>query len=263
MLDFGFYNMDCMDGMRQFPNNFFDLAIVDPPYGINAGNMNMGSNPNRKGRGQYPGISTAERLKKGRLNQGSGKLKGRAIQKMNCDWDFEPPTSEYWEELFRISRNQIIWGGNYFPLPPTRGIVVWDKCQPWENFSQIEMAWTSFDRPAAIFRYSNTGGANREMKDDYIGKHDVIYVGETIVFQPWVLGPDVIEHLEEQAFDEYGEVAEGWDVWNELRQKGNEQKDAAWNELSQQLTDVVNDWIAKYDLTPNFYKIVNVREVKL
>lgn len=164
MLDFGFYNMDCMDGMRQFPNNFFDLAIVDPPYGINAGNMNMGSNPNRKGRGQYPGISTAERLKKGRLNQGSGKLKGRAIQKMNCDWDFEPPTSEYWEELFRISRNQIIWGGNYFPLPPTRGIVVWDKCQPWENFSQIEMAWTSFDRPAAIFRYSNTGGANREKK---------------------------------------------------------------------------------------------------
>lgn len=74
MLDFGFYNMDCMDGMKEFPAQYFDLAIVDPPYGINAANMKMGSNPNRKGKGQYPGTSTAEKLKKGRLNQGAGKL---------------------------------------------------------------------------------------------------------------------------------------------------------------------------------------------
>ena len=69
-----------------------------------------------------------------------------------------PPPPEYFKELFRVSRNQIIWGGNYFDLPPTRGIVCWDKQQPWENFSQFELAWTSFDTPAAIFRFRNTGG---------------------------------------------------------------------------------------------------------
>ncbi len=157
------YNIDCMEGMKQFPDKYFELAIVDPPYGINAPNMNMGSNKSRKGDG-YPGISTAERLRKGRLNQGAGKLKNRALNTMNCEWDFEPPSEEYFKELFRVSANQIIWGGNYFNLPPTRCIVCWDKCQPWDNFSQWEMAWTSFDKPAAIFRYSNTGGANAERK---------------------------------------------------------------------------------------------------
>lgn len=180
MLDFGFYNMDCMDGMKEFPAQYFDLAIVDLPYGINAANMKMGSNPNRKGKGQYPGTSTAEKLKKGRLNQGAGKLKNRALQRMNCDWDFERPTDEYWKELFRVSKNQIIWGGNYFPLPPTRGVIAWDKCQPWENFSQFELAWTSFNRPAALFRYSNTGGANRETKIHPTQKPVALY--------EWLLG---------------------------------------------------------------------------
>lgn len=160
MLDFGFYNMDCMKGMKEFPDKFFDLAIVDPPYGINASNMSTESNKSRKGKNHYPGISTAEKIRKGRLNQGSGKLKDRALNTMKCDWDFSPPDKSYFDELFRVSKNQIIWGGNYFDLPPTRGIIVWDKIQPWENFSQVEIAWTSFNRPAAIFRYSNTGGRN-------------------------------------------------------------------------------------------------------
>jgi site-specific DNA-methyltransferase (adenine-specific) len=159
----GFYNMDCMEGMKEFPDKFFELAIVDPPYGINAPNMSMGSNKSRSGDG-YPGASTAEKLRKGRLNQGSGKLKNRALNTMNCSWDQELPSNAYFEELRRISKNQIIWGGNYFDLPPTRGIAVWDKCQPWENFSQVELAWTSFDKPAALFKYSNTGGANEERK---------------------------------------------------------------------------------------------------
>lgn len=80
------------------------------------------------------------------------------------DWDYEKPTLEYFKELKRVSKNQIIWGGNYFDLGPTRGIFCWDKLQPWDNFSQWEMAWTSFDKPASIFRYSNTGGANKEKK---------------------------------------------------------------------------------------------------
>lgn len=158
-----FYNMDCMEGMKQFPDKYFELAIVDPPYGINAANMKMGTNMNRHD-GHGRGLSTAERLKKGRLNAGAGKLKNRALQNMNCNWDFEKPDKSYFKELFRVSQNQIIWGGNYFNLPPTRGIVCWDKLQPWENFSQVELAWTSFDRPAALFRYSTTGGANAEKK---------------------------------------------------------------------------------------------------
>jgi len=161
--------IDCMKFMKTQPDKCFDLAIVDPPYGINAPDMAMGSNPNRGGRDergelQYGSVSTAQKLKKGRLNGGSGKLKNRALNTMNCNWDYEKPTAEYFEELFRISKNQIIWGGNYFELPPCRGFVIWNKCQPWDNFSQAEFAWTSFDRPSKLFTYSNTGGNNQETK---------------------------------------------------------------------------------------------------
>lgn len=84
MLDFGFYNMDCMDGMKEFPDKYFDLAIVDPPYGID--------------------INKSGRLKK--YNDTRKK------------WDDNIPEQDYFDELFRISKNQIIWGGNYFYLPP-------------------------------------------------------------------------------------------------------------------------------------------------
>lgn len=158
------YNADCMEIMKGFADKQFDLAIVDPPYGINADNMQMGTNLNRKGKNQYPGESTASKIKKGRLNQGSGKLKNRILNNSDCSWDNNPPSLEYFEQLFRISKNQIIWGGNYFPLPPSRGYICWDKLQPWENFSQFELAWTSYDKPASMFRYSNTGGANTDKK---------------------------------------------------------------------------------------------------
>lgn len=157
------YNMDCMEAMRQMPDKCFDLAVVDPPYGINAPNMTMGTNKSRSVDG-YPSESTAQRIKKGRLNSGAGKLKDRALQTMPIAWDCAPPGKNYFQELFRVSKNQIIFGGNYFNLPPTRCVICWDKCQPWQNFSQWEMAWTSFDQPAALFKYSNTGGANTEQK---------------------------------------------------------------------------------------------------
>ena len=73
------------------------------------------------------------------------------------EWD-KPPTQEYFRELFRVSHHQIIWGGNYFNLPPTRCVICWDKMQPWENFSQIELAWTSFDSPAKIVKLDNRTG---------------------------------------------------------------------------------------------------------
>lgn len=156
------YLEDCLPAMKLYPDNYFDLAVTDPPYGINATNMQMGTHKTRCGDG-YPGISTASKIK-GRLNCGSGKLKNRLLNKSVIDWDYEIPSDEYFKELFRISINQIIWGGNYFPLPPTRCIICWDKVQPWENFSQWEMAWTSFDKPSKMYRISNTGGANTEKK---------------------------------------------------------------------------------------------------
>lgn len=164
MLNFGYYNMDCMDGMKEIPDKYFDLAVADPPYGINAPDMTMGTNKNRTN-GGYPSTSTAERLK-GRPDKGSGIRKDRALNTMDCTWDKKRPDKSYFKELFRVSKNQIIFGYNYFSdmLPSSRGIIVWDKCQPWETFSQAEIAWTSFDRPAALVRISNTGGSNEEKK---------------------------------------------------------------------------------------------------
>ncbi|KAB8156173.1 site-specific DNA-methyltransferase [Kordia sp. TARA_039_SRF] len=155
------HNADCLKEMKKFPDNHFQLAIVDPPYGIDAPNMNMGANKSKNKSGTSD--SVANKLRKARFSKGSGKLKNRALNTMSLDWDVKPPV-EYFKELFRISENQIIWGGNYFDLPPTRCVVCWNKLQPWENFSQWEMAWTSFDKPASMFTYSNKGGANNEKK---------------------------------------------------------------------------------------------------
>lgn len=134
--------MDCMELMRGLPDKSIDLAIVDPPYGIGVDSMN----PYKSQRG------------KNRLSRGAGKLKNSALQNLDSSWDSAPPPPAYFEELFRVSVNQIIWGGNYFPLPPTRCIVCWDKEQHWPNFSAWEMAWTSLDCPAKLFRHSNSLG---------------------------------------------------------------------------------------------------------
>jgi site-specific DNA-methyltransferase (adenine-specific) len=119
------YNMDCMEGMKQFPDKYFELAIVDPPYGINV-NMNMG-------------------LKKGQKKKREQK-----------DWDNSIPSVEYFDELFRVSQNQIIWGGNYFPLEPTRCFIIWDKGETMygRSFAECEFAWTSFDESARMYKLS-------------------------------------------------------------------------------------------------------------
>lgn len=120
------FNIDCLEYMRSLDDKVFDLAIVDPPYGL-------------------PKSST----------HGRGKLKDRILNADSIhEWDIVP-SREYFDELFRVSKNQIIWGGNYYDLPPTRCVICWDKMQPWENFSQIELAWTSFDKPAALYRFDN------------------------------------------------------------------------------------------------------------
>ena len=145
------HHTDCMDFMRDVPDNYYELCICDPPYGI--GQPKQSNLKGYKGR-----KSLEERLEKNRLNTGAGKLKNRLLNNSNCNWDDSIPSDEYFIELKRISKNQIIWGGNYFPLPPSRCIICWDKMQPWENFSQIELAWTSFDMPAQIFKFDNRTG---------------------------------------------------------------------------------------------------------
>ncbi|MDR2065718.1 MAG: site-specific DNA-methyltransferase [Prevotellaceae bacterium] len=140
---------DCMEYMKTIPDKYFELAICDPPYGLNAAKF---SNCFGLGLGYTP-VSLKLLIGK----KGSGKLKDRIINTADCTWDKKPPSKEYFIELFRVSKNQIIWGGNYFGLPPTRCFVIWDKEQSFLNFSACEYAWTSFDFPSKIFRYSNRG----------------------------------------------------------------------------------------------------------
>ena len=124
-------NGDCMDWMKQIPDKFYDLAIVDPPYGIDLANMNMGIGKSKK----------------------SSKIENRKWKPK--DWDKEAPTEEYFTELFRVSKDQIIWGGNYFDLKPCYGYVLWDKEIPEGlSFSSCEMAWHSFKKSPKIYRYS-------------------------------------------------------------------------------------------------------------
>lgn len=124
-------NEDNMQLMARYKNNCFNLAIVDPPYGINLANMNMGI-------GNTPKAS---------------KLKNRKWKAKN--WDIAIPTKEYFNELFRVSKNQIIWGGNYFNLPPCKKFIIWDKKIPKGlSFSDCEYAWTSFKGANKMFRYS-------------------------------------------------------------------------------------------------------------
>lgn len=119
-----------MEEMRLMPDGFIDLAICDFPYGL--GN---------------------------RLSDGGGKLKNTqmAVLYRKKDWDVLPE-SEIWKELFRVSKNQIICGANYFLefLPSSRGIVCWDKIQEMPTLSSFELIWTSFDKVAKIYRQSST-----------------------------------------------------------------------------------------------------------
>ena len=117
------YNCDCMELMKQYPDNHFDLAIVDPPYGIDVTKMNMG----------------------GRQTVKPDKTK---------NWDSAVPTKEYFDELKRVSKNQVIWGGNYFELPPTRCWLMWDKGESMygRDFAEAEMAWTNFDKVVRLYK---------------------------------------------------------------------------------------------------------------
>lgn len=146
MKDFGFYNMDCVQGMKEFPDGYFDLAIVDPVYGDVT-------------KGGYMTHNKGQRIGTGKANQ-KGYHDGL--------WQQDKTGKEYFEELLRVSKNCIIWGGNYFAnlLPPSQGWIVWDKCHPEGlTFADAELAYTSFDKATRTFRFMWNGMLQGDMKN--------------------------------------------------------------------------------------------------
>ena len=119
------YNKDCMEALKEFKDNHFDLAIVDPPYGIGAGSNKFINGTSKTVKDYY----------------------------RDNDWDIAPK-KEYFTELQRVSKNQIIWGGNYFVehLQNFRCFIFWDKTIHGNSYADGEMAWTSFDKAARYYR---------------------------------------------------------------------------------------------------------------
>lgn len=143
MIDFGFHNLDCMVGMKEFPDKYFDLAIVDPPYG---------------------GVTQGGYM----TNQmGGGIAKNRNDYHLSL-WQCDKPSKEYFDELMRVSKNQIIWGGNYFAsmLTDSQCWIVWDKQKPpGMSFADVELAWTSFNLASRMFSFAWNGMIQGDMKN--------------------------------------------------------------------------------------------------
>jgi len=136
-------HMDCMDYMATLEDNAFDLAIVDPPYGIDAANT-LGGEERKSGNG--------------------AAMKTAFLKK---DWDAEIPDKRYFDELMRVSKNQIIWGANYMShyLPPSMGWIAWDKDNGTTKFSDVELAFSSFCRALRIWKYTWNGMIQGDMKN--------------------------------------------------------------------------------------------------
>jgi site-specific DNA-methyltransferase (adenine-specific) len=168
-------NEDNMQLMARYPDNYFDLAIVDPPYGIDASKQTQ---------------STSKR--KGRKN--SILIKRSSLK--SKDWDNETPTKEYFNELFRVSKNQIIWGGNYFTLPLVNSWLIWNKLQLLETRSDGEMAWTSFKKPLKIvpllqdgFKRGQNVGYNQPIlyNEPFSGKQTIHPTQKPVALYKWLL----------------------------------------------------------------------------
>ena len=138
-------NCDCMEYMATVPDKYFDLAIVDPPYGINV-------------------------AKTGKVG---GNNAGRVKDYGAKEWDKQPPNDEYFRQLFRVSKNQIVWGANHFisKMPFDSSCwLVWDKDNSG-NFADCELAWTSFESAVRKFTYRWNGMLQQNMKDKEIRMH--------------------------------------------------------------------------------------------
>lgn len=127
------YLQDCMEGMKQYPDNHFDLAVVDPPYGI----------------GEDGGVDRS-----GNAAQSNGEyISVKAIVHKKKDWDNKPPSNEYFNELIRVSKSQIVWGINYYNYKFGTGRIIWDKVNQGSDQSDCEIAFYSGSRKIDLFRY--------------------------------------------------------------------------------------------------------------
>ena len=160
-----FENRNCMEAMKEFPDKFFDLAIVDPVYGDVTKGGYMTHN-----KGQYIGT-------------GAARQKGYHASL----WQQEKTPPAYFKELMRVSKNQIVWGGNYFAseLPSSQCWVVWDKQHPEKiTFADGELAWTSFNSATRIFRFMWNGMLQGDMKN----KEDRIHpTQKPVALYEWLL----------------------------------------------------------------------------
>jgi site-specific DNA-methyltransferase (adenine-specific) len=163
-----------MQFMADVPDKYYDLAIVDPPYGIGASKQ----------------------------SQSSSKMKGRKnsiIKRSDLkskEWDNKIPSQKYFNELFRVSKEQIIWGGNYFPLPLINSWIVWNKLQVLETRSDGELAWTSFKRPLKIvpllqdgFKRGQNVGYNQPViyNEPFSGKQTIHPTQKPVALYEWLL----------------------------------------------------------------------------
>jgi len=133
-------NEDNMALMARYPDKYFDLAIVDPPYGIDINNQ----------------------------SQGKGGGIAKKIEYTKKDWDKQPPDIDYFNELIRVSKNQIIWGANHFieKIPYNASCwIVWNKENGETDFADCELAWTSFETAVRIFKWKWAGMLQQNMKD--------------------------------------------------------------------------------------------------
>jgi len=122
------YMEDCVAAMKRYPDNYFDLAICDPPYGL------------------------GDKTTKG------GCSKNSQVKFKEHDWDDEIPTDDYFIELTRVSKHQIVWGGNYFPFlwkKGCRSLITWDKMVYIPTMSQVEYAWCSLDKLPRLVKINN------------------------------------------------------------------------------------------------------------
>jgi site-specific DNA-methyltransferase (adenine-specific) len=137
-------NEDNMLLMARYPDNYFDLAIVDPPYGIDFSNFN-------------------------RTNKASDGTRVKANKYKNSNWDDSIPKDEYFIELIRVSKQQIVWGGNYFPIlwnNGCKGFIFWYKGNPVPNFADGELAYTSFNKVAKQFDFRYYGALQGKTSAD-------------------------------------------------------------------------------------------------
>lgn len=153
------YLMDCIVGMKHYPDKYFDLAVVDPPYGIGEDGLKNHS----RGKATKPTLYTPK------------------------SWDKEPPPLEYFTELFRVSKNQIIWGANHFisRMPYDSSCwIVWDKENGENDFADCEMAWASFNTAVRRFKFRWAGMLQGNMKDKEIRMHPT---QKPIKLYDWIL----------------------------------------------------------------------------